>query len=140
MGTRVPVPVEPPPVAAGSACPVCWGSGKQFGDGDTPDQIIASISGVVYVGHKPALFPDFPNGIWTLTQIVGSSCSFRNITPDYAMLVRWDSDRSTFLIFESVEGFIMNIVEMVTCVTEFFNDDFGPTFFGSVFITIPEVD
>jgi hypothetical protein len=46
MGTRIPGPIILPPVFPGSPCPVCWGEGKAFGDGDTPESIVLSFSGI----------------------------------------------------------------------------------------------
>lgn len=46
MGTPVPLPIDVPPVPPGDPCTTCWGTGKPFGDIDTPSEIPAIVSGI----------------------------------------------------------------------------------------------
>lgn len=46
MPTLIPELITVDAVAAGDACSVCWGAGKPFGDGDTPESIVLNFSGI----------------------------------------------------------------------------------------------
>ena len=46
MGTRIPRRPTVDPVVAGNACSNCWGVGKPFGIGDTPEFVFLTFSGV----------------------------------------------------------------------------------------------
>jgi len=46
MGEPIPPPPFVPPTNAGFPCAVCWGTGKPFGDGETPDEIVIVVSGI----------------------------------------------------------------------------------------------
>jgi len=77
MGTPIPPPVAIDPVAAGSPCPICWGTGKPFGAAGTPEEIVVNFSGINKGPNWVAGDGEPLNGEYTLPQISGYPCGFR---------------------------------------------------------------
>ena len=76
MGTRIPLPVPDPPVPPGDPCVNCWGSGKPFGDVDTPSILTVTFSGVEKgLGWVPG-DPEPIDGAFLVTQNIISPCRF----------------------------------------------------------------
>lgn len=77
MSTRITAPVPLDPVAAGDACVNCWGQGKPFGSGGTPETIEITFEGVEKnVDWVPGAGEPI-DGTFTLVQDVVFSCWYR---------------------------------------------------------------
>ncbi len=85
---EIPQPYEP-----GVQCTNCWGTGKAFGDYDTPKRVYATFAGLVSQG-SPYTCP--PNGTWILTQDPIRPCEywgFFDITcegRDKLLVIHWN--------------------------------------------------
>lgn len=98
MGTPVPPPpVLPIPSPIGNPCTTCWGTGKPFGDGDTPVLMTAKVSGINKGPFWDPSAGEPPNGAITLTQ-TASPCFYRLITAEHTYLLTWTSVLSRFTI------------------------------------------
>lgn len=70
------IPPDLPPVPAGDACTICWGDGKPFGVGETPESITVVVQDIK---KGPAWMPihgEPPNGTYELMQDGANSCRF----------------------------------------------------------------
>lgn len=97
MGTPIPIPFPPPPPAdPADPCTTCWGVGKPFGSGDTPDEFEVKFSGQI---PGPAEFlnngPNAPNGTWTVIQSIASACTYRSSIPGVTISVNFGVNATT---------------------------------------------
>lgn len=99
--------VDPP--GAGSACSVCYGTGKTFGNVATPDYVSMAVSGII---TGTAWLPgdgDPANGSFKLLQI--SPCSWQFSGGSITITLTWSLDgtdvdivRDGLLQFESADS------------------------------------
>lgn len=79
------IPINPP--SAGSACSVCYGTGKQFGNVVTPDYVSMIIAEII-TGTAWQELDGLPaNGSYKLVQI--SPCSWQNVSSDAIVTLIW---------------------------------------------------
>lgn len=140
MGTPIPPPTDPPPVSPGSACSVCWGSGKPFGDGDTPDQIFLSLSGIDKGPLWHGGLPEPPNGEFVLTQRIGSPCIFDTPIGLIAYNVGFFPTLTAVSILTIGPTYIFNGQDLIVCDTFLLNMITDYYVNGSALITIPEIE
>lgn len=113
MPTRITKPDDLPDVPAGVACVNCWGFGKPFGSGSTPESIELTVEGVV---PGPLWVPgngSLPDGTYTLDQLGGAPCFYEaNPLLMVSLFVRFNADNTfielystTFVLaFQSLGG------------------------------------
>jgi len=68
MGT-----IPTPDYTEGDQCSRCWGVGKEFGDNQTPERILAIVSGIT---KCPGQLTNIFNGNWILNQHGDNPCVF----------------------------------------------------------------
>ena len=130
----------PDPVEAGDDFITCWGFGKPFGDGDTPDQIILSVSGV---NKGPGWLPSDPdpiNGVFTLLQIFGSPGLFRFIGGDVVAFVLWTVSQSVCVVSDLAFVNTFSGGEAIPCLVDFENALTDKFVGGTAVVTIPEIE
>jgi len=76
MGTRIPPPFDPPESPAGSACALCWGTGKPLGPGDTPQYIYVQLSGINKGPDWFSALGEPMSGDFQLEQVPGEPCHY----------------------------------------------------------------
>jgi len=138
MGTRIPPPIVVPTTDAGPSCSLCWGSGKPFGDIDTPDEIVVTISGV---NKGPGwITPDGEpiDGEFTLPQSGINNCLFRLVDGDDIITIFWEGVGSSCTVIRSGIGLIFSGGAPEQCLTEFFNADLLNFVGGSAFVHFAE--
>lgn len=105
-------PPEPPPldpVPAGDSCTVCWGNGKPFGVGETPDTVVVVIAGVEKGPGWMAGDGEPPNGTFDLEQLGGFPCRF----------IFQDDDRIVQIIFGPAAG-VFQVINKPIFLQSFF--------------------
>lgn len=138
MGTIIPPPAgPPPPQPPGLACVNCWGPGKPFGDGDTPEVIFVSISGVE---KGPTWDPgdgEPVNGDFIVPQFM-VGCAYVLFDPDFRVQVLYDVGDTNIGVINEMgkNGFTAHVA--TPCVTVADNENLGDFVNGSMVITIPE--
>lgn len=87
-----PPPIIPPPldpVPAGDACTLCWGNGKAFGVGETPESITVVIQNVEKGPTWIAGDGEPPNGTFELLQNESLPCRFEFEDDDFRMFLTY---------------------------------------------------
>lgn len=139
MGTPIPIPFIPPPAGQGNDFPLCWGSGKPFGDGDTPDHVFASVSGV----NKGSVWfegaPEPPNGEFVLSQVAGQPGVFRFVGVGIIVAVGWRVLESSFVITQFLPQFSFVGDTFEACPIVFVNHIDDVFVGGTAAITVPRV-
>lgn len=139
MGIIIHPPDVPPPVGVGVGCSNCWGVGKTFGDGDTPDSITAIFSGVQQApGWVPTDGPGI-DGIFVLDQVGGQPCLYRFSGPDYLIEIQFGAfETNVNAIWQAI---ITPFVCTDNTACEVFcpNQQTTPFKEGSCMIIIPEI-
>jgi hypothetical protein len=140
MGTRIPPPIVVEPADAGDACSVCWGFGKDFGDGDTPDHIVVNFSGIQKADDWREIDGDPLDGIFILDQDENAPCFFLTVVDDVTIFVQYSNgnteiDAEHFLVGPK---FTASIDE--ECLIFVPNDLTTRFENGSCLIIIPEVE
>lgn len=75
------------PVPAGDPCTVCWGNGKPFGVGETPESVTVVIADVEKGPGWMAGDGEPPNGTFELAQNPVSPCRYQFSDDDY--FIEW---------------------------------------------------
>lgn len=140
MGTKMGTPEDLGAVPAGDPCGICWGLGKPFGGGDTPESIEVTFEGIE---KGPGWIPgngEPIDGTFTLDQLAASPCEFTDIpAPPFGIFVNFlngitqvggVSDTGFPSFFRSTN---------VSCSTVFANQLVNRFINGSAVIRIPEV-
>lgn len=140
MGKPIPPPIVPVPVPPGTLCTTCWGSGKPFGDGDTPESVTASISGINKSIFWDPSSGEPPNGVVILEQTGVGSCSFSKITASHTFLLTWSSILSRFTIRLPASELVFFDTILNICKTSFENVGTFAFTGGTVEIIIPEAE
>jgi len=102
MGTPIPDPPIVPPVVPGVDCSVCWGVGKEFGVGDTPESINVTFSGI---NKTPVWIPasgEPLEGTFTLDQVVGLPCRFNTTVGGFFMQVTFESVYTVVFAYDAL--------------------------------------
>lgn len=76
-----------PPLGPGDPCGICWGSGKPFGDVETPDRILVHISGLGKSGDWTASLGEPIDGKFFLDQNPAAACTFSAVSGDYEITI-----------------------------------------------------
>lgn len=99
VGIRIPPPLIVIPPGAGDPCAFCWGPGKTFGDGDTPDQITVDVSGI---NKGPNWVPgdgEPPNSLYVLDQAgFGLPCAYQWFEPGLSVAIEFAAAVTTAVI------------------------------------------
>ena len=138
MGTIIPDLYNPPDVPAGTACPYCWGTGKPFGDGDTPSSIIVNFSGIRKALTWVSRDGEELDGSYSLDNF--GSCGYSGLFDAGGITVVftetatqvWADRPGTIDLFVNFFGNV--------CASLVMNDSESPFVDGSCLITIPEVE
>lgn len=138
MGTPIPIPIVIDPVPPGAGCPFCWGAGKPFGDVDTPESVIVTISGVNKGPNWTPANEDPLEGMFELNQEIAEPCIFSAIIGDLIFDLFWDTDPATFGVqrFGDEDPFFG--VGVTLCVLRFENTQQFFFVGGSAVISLPE--
>lgn len=127
------------PVPAGDPCTVCWGTGKPFGSGQTPETINVVIENVE---KGPGWIPDFgepPNGAFRLSQIGGFPCRYVDADGIYNLIFTLGPDNASFSVFH-IPGFVPSFdASGVECQTVFLNIITDEFVNGTATIFIPPI-
>lgn len=102
MGIRIPPPIVVPPADAGDACSICWGVGKDFGDGDTPDHIWVNFSGINKGPNWTAPNGDPLDGFFMLDQNISFPCLFEATAGIFFMSVDFRPDDVLVFAFDNL--------------------------------------
>lgn len=140
MGTPIPPPIIPDPVPPGGPCTTCWGSGKPFGDGDTPESVTANVSGINRGRFWDPSDGEPPNGVIILPQQGLSGCSFELVTANHTFLLAWTSAMSRFTIRLPSSALVFAGTVLDICKTSFTNVVGFSFFGGTVEIKVPEIE
>jgi len=138
MGIPVLPPIDPDPVAPGTGCTRCWGSGKPFGDIDTPSKIIISISGVEPgAAPIPAGAPR-PDGEFLLNQTGGDACTYTLVTGGVVLIVQFLAGTTTFSWNHPATGTSWIASKLSECELKLNGQTSGTWINGTAYITLPE--
>ena len=140
MGTIIPSPVNPGTSPAGSACALCWGIGKPFGDGDTPETVTVSVSGVNKAPGWIAADGEPFNGVAVLSQDLPDACIYHLIQGNYIFDLFWDGGNTEFEVQQVVGAPCFVGLDSSPCILAL--DNIPSTAFtgGSVKIILPELE
>lgn len=139
MGTKIPPIIEPPPADPGNPCVICWGPGKDFGSGDTPDKISISFSGInKNIDWEPWMLDPYNEKV-DLDQDEFAPCHFRYVDDNFIIDCTF-LEGNTDVILEGKDGGFQFISPSASKCSEFvFNERNIRYVNGSALITIPEV-
>lgn len=98
MGTIIPPPYEPPPVAAGVACALCWGIGRPLGPGSTPQFIFVQLSGINKGPDWFAALGEPMSGDFELEQVAGFPCDYILVVGPNTIRVSFRSPKTDVLV------------------------------------------
>ena len=138
MGTEIPEPITPDPVAPGDTCSVCWGVGKAFGDIDTPSSIILNFSGISKSPTWMSGDPEPLDGAFLFTQDLSTPCEFDDTTAGLVGTVFFLPDTTQIRVDEIFGPVMFSGLSDNAC--ELLIDNTGTVIFegGSCLITLPE--
>ena len=139
MGTIIPPPYEPPPVAAGSACPRCWGSGKPFGDDGPPVTLPIMFSGVNKGPNWIAGDGEPIEGVFDLPQDPFDGCNFGGIFPQFSMIVNFTTTETIVLAYSNLGPIAFDGTESDICQEHVRNDNDDKFTGGTCRVYIPEI-
>lgn len=139
MGIPVTPPIVPDPVGAGSLCNTCWGTGRTFGDGPTPDSIFINVSGINKGPSWTPFVGEPPNGRFQIPQLIGLPCFYVLPAPP----IRWAIIFGNIFTlasgdFQPGARFFFGETEDLCGVT-MLNQTLDPFVGGSMVVEIPEV-
>lgn len=139
MGTRIPPPYEPPPVVAGVACAICWGTGKPFGAEGPPATLPVMFSGVNKGPDWVTGDPEPIEGVFDLPQDPFDGCDFGGIFPQFSMTVSFKSTETEVLAYSNLGPVAFYGKNLEAC-QEFVNNEENSTFVGGTCrVYIPEI-
>lgn len=133
------IPPDLPPVPAGDACTVCWGDGKPFGVGETPESVTVVIQNIEKGPGWMAGDGEPPNGTFLLTQNVGVACRFDfedgSFVMQYLSLVGFGA----FVVINKPNTITSFLDTGIACQTFFVNTITGKFINGTATIFIPPI-
>lgn len=139
MSRLIPDPLELDAVAAGLACSICWGTGKPFGDGDTPEKIQLNFSGI---NKAPDWLPGMEEpfeGLFELDQDAFAPCHFEFSSVDWQVDCTFESGNTEIILEGKIAGFQFLSPSANACQQLVFNERALRYENGSCKILIPEV-
>ena len=139
MSEVIPYPLEINAVAAGDPCSICWGTGKPFGDGDTPESITVNFSGINKGSTWSSGNGDPISGDFIIPQVVGIACQFVGTVGDDEISILFDSVFTLVNVIRSGSVNQFTGISNGACGTFVFNTESNPFTGGSCRIFIPEV-
>lgn len=140
MGTPIPEPIIVPPVPAGNDCTICWGIGKPYGDGDTPESIKVNFSGIAKADDWDSWMLDPFEGEFELDQFGIFPCHFRFTDAVWMVNVIFHT-LSTEIVLEGRDGgFQFLSPNSSECATLVFNEREIRYVNGTCKILIPEIE
>lgn len=93
MSTRIEKPEQLEAVNAGSSCSVCWGQGKTFGAGETPESIFVTFEGIEQGPEWIPFDGDPVDGEFEVPQVGGNPCRYQlGAFPSLVAIVEFKSD------------------------------------------------
>lgn len=127
------------PVPAGDPCTICWGNGKPFGPGETPNKVTIVIEGVEKGPGWTSGMGEPPNGTFILTQHVVSSCLFLFENDDF--ILRWSTGarQPLFQITQKPSSEISFLTPAIPCRTFYENTITDSFVGGTATIFIPPI-
>ncbi len=140
MGTPIPPPIIVPPADPGGACGNCWGVGKIFGDGDTPDEIWLNFSGINKGPNWVIADGDPIEGLFQLLQVMIAPCSYLATEIDWLIDCTFESDDTTVGVLAATGPIVFQAFGNEAC--EVFVENKTDDHFtgGSCLLIIPEVN
>ena len=142
MGIKIPPPwIYPPPpdpVPPGDPCTNCWGTGKTFGDGDTPSKIQVTFAGIRKGPNWTSGCQDPFAGTLDVEQYPGG-CSFSGWFAGFIFELQWSPVATYILLIDSDSNrhFEHNFYEACSLFVPNDLDDIYSG--GSALIVLPEV-
>lgn len=133
------IPPDLPPVPAGDACNTCWGNGKPFGVGETPESITVVIQDVKKGPDWMAADGEPPDGTFELSQLSEFPCFFQGITASLVMTLLWDIGGSAMGVVNLPSGTPSFFGFGVECKTVFNNSLNAEFTNGTVTVFIPTI-
>lgn len=115
MGKRIPLPIVTPIVPAGSPVVTCWGPGKDFGESETPIQVVARVSGIV---KGPLWIPadgEAQNGEFILDQHPTLSTRFRDLPLPFTVRIIFRPLQSVVQVLSTTGIVCFTYVAQLVC-------------------------
>lgn len=140
MGTPIGDPSVPGTADAGASCSNCWGSGKPFGDGDTPDKIKISLSGINKGPNWTSLYGDPLEGEFELEQVGVLPCTFSLLDPPIGIKVEFKASETEVFVENLGISIYFSAVSATACDTFMLNEENDIFTGGSALLLIPEVE
>lgn len=137
MGTKIPIPIPPPPVSGGELCNICWGPGGPFAPGPTPIELNVNVTGVEKGPNWQLADGEPPAGDFVLIQTVPAlPCFFRKNTSPTLRLVFGNFETSLFGQVLNGQTWFSGLVASTcqTVIANSINDHFTG---GTAVVTIP---
>lgn len=134
-----PIPPDLDPVPAGDACTVCWGNGKPFGVGETPETVIVVIQNVEKEPGWLAGDGEPPNGTFELTQDGGAPCRFVFENDDFLIVLFYLAFAGAFAV-QNKPIIIFSFFEVSAVCSTFYRNTITDKFTGgTATIFIPPI-
>ncbi len=140
MGIRIPPPIIVPPSNAGDACSNCWGNGKVFGDGGTPDEIWLNFSGINKGPNWIEADGEPIEGLFQLLQTVPLPCAYLASEIDWIIDCTFEADDTTVGVLAATGPIVFQAFDNEACEVFVMNETDDHFTGGSCLIIIPEVE
>ncbi len=119
------------PPSVGSACSVCYGTGRAFGNITTPDSIVCKVSGIQKGDAWAEPFGEPANGTYKLLQV--SPCTFTFASGLVVFAWRWiDGVTEVLLVFGASPHFVKDDTTVCAKIVDNGLTDPAGEFFGGV--------
>lgn len=139
MPELIPNAISIDAVAAGDACVICWGTGKPFGSGSTPESISVNFSGIE---KGPSWNPgdnEPIDGEFTLYQDGSVPCKYEAFTASFFISVEFTAVKTTVDAWDNVMQNHCDGETAEPCSVLLFNAGIWRYVNGSCLIIIPEI-
>lgn len=140
MGIPIPPIFVPPVAVAGNSCPICWGSGKPFGDGPTPEKIYITFSGINKGPNWTSHNGEPKNESYELGQVGVLPCTFSVLDAPIGIKVEFRAGQTEIFFEDLGISIYFSAVVGASCQTFIFNEEADIFTGGSCVLYIPEVN
>jgi len=136
MGTEIPDPPVIPPVAPGTACPLCWGSNNYFGPGETPSSLMIRFSGIEKGPNWNISDGEPPNRDYIVVQSSLYPCQFVLGSIDVVINLTYGHVQSS-LALETPSGVFAFVQNHAYICAEIFYNQYVNQFQGGTGLVMP---
>lgn len=140
MGIPIDPPIIVPPAGSGDNCLNCWGTGKIFGDGDTPDEIWLEFSGIQKGPNWVPADGEAIDGLFQLLQVPFSPCAYLASEIDWLIDCTFENNDTTVGVLAATGPIVFQAFSNEKCEVFVSNKTDDHFTSGSCLIIIPEVE